>query len=235
MNARDRIFQRMLEHTASSGADENMQKLHNSLRESSIAASTGDAELFAQRAGEAGAEVVHAQTLEDVPEALENVLSGLASLVLSSDPSFDASGLAQLLSAHFRSLHTVDVADLKETQSGTGWKARLAAMDAGLDMAVAGIADSGAVLIRSHAVESRSMTLLPEMHIALLPAQRILPSLHHAAPLLRSMTHAQGHSAVTLVGGPSKTADIEKVLVTGIHGPARFVIVVIEADPRLSH
>lgn len=109
----------------------------------------------------------------------------------------------------------------------TAWE-RYALADIGITVALAGLADSGAIVISSSESESRSVSLLPTEHIALLPAGRILPSLLQAAPLLRVLAGGDGSSAATLVGGPSKTADIEKVLVTGVHGPAALTILVID-------
>ncbi|MDT8323573.1 MAG: LUD domain-containing protein, partial [Bacteroidota bacterium] len=114
-------------------------------------------------------------------------------------------------------------------EGAAGWKLRGASMDAGIGSGIAGIADAGAVIVHASEYESRSVSLLSALHIVLLPVAHILPSLMHAAPLLRAQDGTKGHSAVTIIGGPSKTADIEKVLVTGVHGPAAFVIVLIDS------
>jgi L-lactate dehydrogenase complex protein LldG len=71
-------------------------------------------------------------------------------------------------------------------------------------------------------------------HVVLLSTNNILGSLVQAASLLRAHASSAGSSAVTLVGGPSKTADIEKVLVTGVHGPRAFTIVVVDDIPSIA-
>ena len=55
-----------------------------------------------------------------------------------------------------------------------------------------------------------------------------LPSLDEAAPILRALALAPGRSMVTLVTGPSRTADIEKILILGVHGPKRLVVLLVE-------
>ncbi len=100
--------------------------------------------------------------------------------------------------------------------------------DVGVTVGIAGIADSGAVLAAVSRDENRSVSLLPDEHVVFLPTDRIVPSLHAAVPLLRKLIEIEHRSAVTLIGGPSKTADIEKVLVTGVHGPGILTIVLVD-------
>ncbi|QER42748.1 lactate utilization protein [Thermodesulfobacterium sp. TA1] len=86
------------------------------------------------------------------------------------------------------------------------------------------IAESGSLIEVSNRIQKRLVSALPEIHIAILPKSKILPDLKTA---LRSF-HLHTHPHITLISGPSRTADIERVLTIGVHGPERVIIVCIE-------
>ena len=72
----------------------------------------------------------------------------------------------------------------------------------------------------------RSVGLLPDVHIAVLAADRIVADL----PTALRLAYAGGGpppAAITLVTGPSASSDIEKIRVTGVHGPRRMGVVVV--------
>jgi L-lactate dehydrogenase complex protein LldG len=76
-------------------------------------------------------------------------------------------------------------------------------------------------------------SLLPEIHIAVLRAGDIKENLAQVFsdenPYLRKVLDA---SAVALVTGPSRTADIEMTLTIGVHGPARLIVLVCDSTPQ---
>jgi L-lactate dehydrogenase complex protein LldG len=89
-----------------------------------------------------------------------------------------------------------------------------------------GLADTGTVVQDATDPALRLVSTLPEIHIALLSANRILPSLADALPKLDP-----GRSPyISFITGPSRTADIERVLTIGAHGPVRLVVVVHGPD-----
>ena len=85
-----------------------------------------------------------------------------------------------------------------------------------------GLADTGTVVQDATDPALRLVSTLPEIHVALLPSDRILPSLGDVLPRLDPRTAPY----VAFVTGPSRTADIERVLTIGAHGPSRLVVVV---------
>ena len=90
----------------------------------------------------------------------------------------------------------------------------------------AGIADSGSVMVWSDAAFGRSSTLVVPIHIVLLPASQILPDLADALAFIQRQGALP--SNIVLINGPSKTADIEMNLITGVHGPKHLHVVVLE-------
>ncbi|HVI75248.1 MAG TPA: lactate utilization protein [Anaeromyxobacteraceae bacterium] len=87
-----------------------------------------------------------------------------------------------------------------------------------LDFAVA---NTGTLAQAADGVEGRLVSMLPPLHVALLPTSRLVPDL---AALFARLSPAQTRY-LALITGPSRTADIERVLTIGVHGPKRLVIV----------
>jgi L-lactate dehydrogenase complex protein LldG len=94
-----------------------------------------------------------------------------------------------------------------------------------------GVCSTGSLLIRMGPGAPRAASLLPPVHLAILPAARLVPGfeeLFDAVPEL-----VAGSSQCVLVTGPSRTGDIELSLVRGVHGPMRVIVLVVssEANP----
>lgn len=106
-------------------------------------------------------------------------------------------------------------------------KAALAALDGvrvGLTGAQGGLADTGALALVSGPGRGRLASLLPPVHIALLPAQKLYPSL--PAFLAANPNAATEGSNLVFITGPSRTADIELTLSMGVHGPKEIHVII---------
>lgn len=104
----------------------------------------------------------------------------------------------------------------------------------GITGAYCGIAETGTLMLLSGSQTPAAMSLLPDTHIAILRASRIVEGMEEAWNLLR---HERGKPprAVNFVSGPSRSGDIEMQIVLGVHGPYRVHIVLVaqdEATPR---
>jgi len=114
------------------------------------------------------------------------------------------------------------------------WKGELFdAVDAGVTSTVAGIADTGTLVLLPGAHEPRTLSLVPPVHVAVLWASRLHASL---AAAMHALYPEDGPPALPtnllLVTGPSKTADIQQVLAYGAHGPKELVIVLVDDLPQ---
>ena len=85
------------------------------------------------------------------------------------------------------------------------------------------IAESGSLVVSTNG-RIRNAWITPPIHIAIVRAGEILPDL---VDLFESRPDALDAASTTIITGPSKTADIEGVLVTGVHGPAAVEIVLV--------
>ena len=102
--------------------------------------------------------------------------------------------------------------------------------DVGISRAQVGIAETGTLLLDSSRERHRLVSLVPPVHIALLDASQIVGTLGEALSLLRQTD--QVSPIVTLVTGPSRTADIELTLAIGVHGPQELFVIVDEGRPK---
>jgi L-lactate dehydrogenase complex protein LldG len=95
---------------------------------------------------------------------------------------------------------------------------------AGVTGALAGIAETGSLLLTSGAGETLKASLLPEIHVVVLKASRILPTLTDAL----AMPEVGAVAAGVVITGPSRTADIEMTLTIGVHGPGELHVFLID-------
>jgi L-lactate dehydrogenase complex protein LldG len=89
------------------------------------------------------------------------------------------------------------------------------------------VAETGTLMLCSSPTTPASNSLLPETHIALVPASRIVPGMEEAWALARGEL-GRLPRAVNFVSGPSRTGDIEQTIVLGAHGPYRVHLILIE-------
>jgi L-lactate dehydrogenase complex protein LldG len=87
------------------------------------------------------------------------------------------------------------------------------------------VADTGSLVLQPGPSEPRTLSLVPPLHIAVVRASRLYPSL--AAAWAALQPQADMPTNLLLISGPSKTADIQQVLAFGAHGPKELVIVLV--------
>jgi L-lactate dehydrogenase complex protein LldG len=88
-----------------------------------------------------------------------------------------------------------------------------------------GLADTGTLVADQSAVAQRLASSLPEIHVALVATEAILPG---KAELFRRIDPLAS-PYIAFITGPSRTADIERVLTIGVHGPKQLVIICIDS------
>jgi L-lactate dehydrogenase complex protein LldG len=96
----------------------------------------------------------------------------------------------------------------------------------GITGAFCAIAETGTLMTLSGAETPATVSLLPETHIAIVQASRIVRGMEEAWALARTELGALPR-AVNFISGPSRTADIEQTVTLGAHGPYRVHIVLL--------
>ena len=105
-----------------------------------------------------------------------------------------------------------------------------AAAGIGITSADYALAETGTLVMLSSREEARLVSLLPPVHVAVVPRSRILANLDEL--LTRLPKPAEQTSAMVLITGPSRTADIEQILVRGVHGPGEIYAVIVEDETK---
>ena len=121
-----------------------------------------------------------------------------------------------------------EFADLDWAAAGLAIEARPTSGDdrLGITGAFCAIAETGTLVVLAGADTPTATTLLPDTHVAILRADRIVSGMEEAFALIR---HERGAlpRAVNMISGPSRTGDIEQTIVLGAHGPYRVHVLVL--------
>jgi L-lactate dehydrogenase complex protein LldG len=102
----------------------------------------------------------------------------------------------------------------------------LFAYDIGVSTAQAAIAETGTLVLESESERHRLVSLVPPVHIAIIDALGICLTLGEALALVRRGGATRMSPTITLITGPSRTADIELTLAIGVHGPQELYVIV---------
>jgi L-lactate dehydrogenase complex protein LldG len=123
------------------------------------------------------------------------------------------------------------VTEIEGVQSGlTGADLRNACASAsvGITSAYCLLAETGTIVYRASAEEPRLISLLPPVHIAVVSARRILGGLDEMLSMIARPV--DDSSAMVFITGPSRTGDIEQILVRGVHGPGQVHVVIVHEE-----
>lgn len=86
------------------------------------------------------------------------------------------------------------------------------------------VAQTGSIIVSTRSAGGRALSVLPPVHLVIAARTQLVPDLAAALRLLRQRYQGHWPSALSVMTGPSRTADIEKILVMGAHGPKRLVV-----------
>ncbi len=183
-------------------------------------ARAGLLDLLERQAKAVACSVDRVATLDQVPAALAGYLKGQnlpAEIEMSPDPTLDLvpwSAAPMLRIARGR-------------PSG--------AEGVGVTSAFAAVAETATLMIASGPDSPATMNFLPDTHVVVLPASRVVGPLEDAWDRLRAtrdgpLAAASMPRTINLVTGPSRTGDIEQKIEMGAHGPRRLHLIVVEDD-----
>lgn len=161
-----------------------------------------------------GGVVSDCATSEQVVAVLAQRVRG--PLLLPEDPRFEKLALAPRLRAA-----GIEVVDQEFRRHAPHAAAGLT----GVDFAIAA---TGTVVVESTAEAVRLASTLPPVHFVLLDPRRIVADSHAAVPLLRKFHRNLPQAYLAYITGPSRTADIERVLTIGVHGPKELHVLLLE-------
>jgi L-lactate dehydrogenase complex protein LldG len=103
-------------------------------------------------------------------------------------------------------------------------KSALEACDAGLTECEALVAQMGSVCITARSSGGRALSVLPPHHIVIARRDQLVPDLSAAYEVLAKKYRKRYPSFISFITGPSRTGDIERILVLGAHGPKKLTV-----------
>jgi L-lactate dehydrogenase complex protein LldG len=166
-----------------------------------------------ERVAALAGKTLHAKSLAEARDYVASVTQGKPS-VTSNAPFLRECGITELPGVHS------GITDRDELRS------LCATCAYGISSADFGLADTGSLVMISSHEEARLVSLLPPAHIAVLPASKLLTGLDELYSILPRP--AEQTSSMVLITGPSRTADIEQILVRGVHGPGEIHVVIVD-------
>ena len=108
---------------------------------------------------------------------------------------------------------------------------RAIAADIGVTGVDYAIAETGTCVVSASDEVGRLVSLAPPMYVAVVGKGQVLPSLDELFTLQRKdFFDGNANSYTSLISGPSRSADIEYTLVTGVHGPGEVHLLLVEED-----
>jgi L-lactate dehydrogenase complex protein LldG len=99
--------------------------------------------------------------------------------------------------------------------------------DVGITACDALIAQTGGVAVTSRSTGGRALTILPPHHVVIARREQLVPDLPAAFALLQQRYAPDFPSMISFITGPSRTGDIERIMVLGAHGPKKLTILCV--------
>ena len=103
-------------------------------------------------------------------------------------------------------------------------KLELEQCDVGISECDALIAQTGTILVTSKTAGGRALSCLPPHHVVIARREQMVSDLPAAFALIKAKFGANYPSMISFITGPSRTGDIERILVLGAHGPKKLTI-----------
>jgi L-lactate dehydrogenase complex protein LldG len=139
--------------------------------------------------------------------------------------TLDADPIARALEQAGLAVIRPPVGAQSDDAARAAFRERLAGCDLGIVEADAAIAATGTVAVVGGPDRPNSLTLLPPANLIIFDADRLRPDLAAAIDAIGAETFTA--KRVALITGPSRTADIEKMIVLGVHGPKKLYAIAI--------
>ena len=106
-------------------------------------------------------------------------------------------------------------------------KNALEACDVGITACEAVVAQTGSILVSSATCGGRGLSILPHVHVVVATLDQIVATLADALHAARDRHAGRLPSMLSFITGPSRTGDIERILVLGAHGPKELFVILV--------
>jgi L-lactate dehydrogenase complex protein LldG len=104
-------------------------------------------------------------------------------------------------------------------------KNEMEACDVGITECDVLVAQTGSLIVTSRSSGGRALSVLPPHHVVIARREQLVRDLTAAFALIQQKYEGNYPSMISLVTGPSRTGDIERILVLGAHGPKKLTVI----------
>jgi len=170
------------------------------------------AEIFAKNFTEVNGQFVFCDTLEELVEGLK---------LLTEEKKWN-----NLYCWHHDLLDIFKTLEFKKIRQGN----LIEKADAGITICEALVARTGSILLSSNLPSGRTLSILPPVHICIAFTNQLYFDIDDAIAFMQNKYNEDLPSFITFATGPSRTADIEKTLVLGAHGPKEVFVFLVDAE-----
>ena len=178
--------------------------------------------LFKHQTEKVSAEVYRVQGIQQAVATIKSILNQIA---------IDRTELTQVLLLRGSILADASLAELDqpgvEVQEDN-FSGLAPSVQVGISQLDLAIADTGTLCQDATEVSKRLVSTLPPVHIALVPTAGLVDNLGDALEKYHSQGEGQVPGYLAFITGPSRTADIERVLTIGVHGPERLIVLFVD-------
>ncbi|MEA1959716.1 MAG: lactate utilization protein [Bacillota bacterium] len=176
-------------------------------------------EEFAGRAQNVSAEVFRVKNPIEAQEIMANLIkfTNASKIVAVDGPLQDAANITEHIKSLGVEIYTEqnDIAEHAESS------------DIGISAAEFGIAETGSVVTDAMDIAGRLVSMLSTIHVVFMQSANVVAGIEQAFEIISEVYH-RGY--ISFITGPSRTADIERVLTIGCHGPSRLVIIAVDEE-----
>lgn len=198
--------------------------------------------LFKEKAAEMSAQVVevnnlseafdYAVTLCERKDFCELLLSGCGETLSDAATTHCLQATSKIIAAPELDEEDFALLQGKVQEKGveiirSGMRDHLGGVDLALSPAMFGIAETATVAVASDNEEMRLATMLAEVHVVILQASQLIATVEESDQQLDAVLQAGQPSYTAFITGPSRTADIERELSLGVHGPLELHIALV--------
>lgn len=160
--------------------------------------------------------VTETRSREQTQQVVKRLLEGRAAIA-STHPFLAGQGVTEL-------------EGVQSGLSGEDLRNACATAGVGITSAYCLLAETGTIVFRASAEEPRLISLLPPVHIAVVSTRRMLSGLDEMLSMIARPV--DDSSAMVFITGPSRTGDIEQILVRGVHGPGHVHVVIVHEEEK---
>lgn len=171
---------------------------------------------------------IHRATRESLPAVLEETLEGLGGgkIAVPDDERIEQLGMQAALDNVAEEVVRWDANKDRDYNI-----ARTEQCNIGVTFARAAIAETGTIMQPCSRKCGRTISLLPNYHVAIIDTKDVVAALRDALKIMDGIAGKDGDglpSQVCFISGPSNTSDIELVRVDGVHGPIKVAYILLE-------